>query len=195
MLYETDEGSRQEFLRLLAEQGEEPAFLRRARGLTAALENLDRKLTRERLAMLHGPRLHLRTIAVAVHQDWTKLKPYLRNPARAVDFEFWFEQWNRDMPVPDWAGKHRLVKNLNRPLRDLNASIQRFNKDWIPFLIRYDLTPVNEVIQGYNDYFVLEKACAFGNESLAKKGFERVDEVTHEMILKKFPAIELVELR
>lgn len=139
MLYETDEGSRQEFLRLLAEQGEEPAFLRRARGLTAALDNLDRKIERERLAMLHGPRLHLRKLAAIINQDWSKLTPHLRAPACIEHFPIWFEQWNRDMPVPEWAGKNLFATSVLRTLRDLNASIETFNKAWIQPLARKNL--------------------------------------------------------
>lgn len=195
MLYEDFEGSRGEFLKLLAEQGEEPAFVRRSRGLEATLEGLRRECQNQRRVMLHGPRLHLRMISGTLDGQWQRVGEFLKNPAQWQVFEKLMEDWNQDSPQPKWSGVGQIHQIGTRSMREFYQSVERFNAMWTRFLQGFDLDPINRVIDGYNQHYVLEKSCAFGSESLAQKGFEPREPITIETLFNDFPTIELPELK
>lgn len=46
---------------------------------------------------------------------------------------------------------------LRRALRELTESIERFNQRWQEFLQGVDVSHVNELRDGYNRWYVLEK--------------------------------------
>ena len=72
------EGSRSEFLKLLAECGEEPAFLARARRLQIALDAMLRACETKRDEMLKWPKFHLSMLARQIRNDWSRLESILR---------------------------------------------------------------------------------------------------------------------
>ncbi|QDV87094.1 hypothetical protein [Planctomycetes bacterium TBK1r] len=189
------EGSRAEFLQMLAEQGEEPAFITRHRRLDAAMEQLRWACRTHRQTLLRGPRLHLRKIASMIRGDWSKLSPCLASPSQWRVFASLHEEWNRNSPTPAWANQGLWFDRLDRPLRELRRSVDRFNRDWQSHLDTFDLKPINQMIAGFNDYYVLEKACAFGSEDIASRGFDPVPPVTPQSLLDEFPLVELPALR
>ncbi|WP_145389507.1 hypothetical protein [Stieleria neptunia] len=189
-----NEGSREEFLRMLADQGEEPAFVTRGRRLDAAREQLRWACQTHRQTLLRGPSLHLRKIAAMIHGDWSKLAPYLASPSQWRLVASFHENWNRHAPPP-WANQGLWAQRLDRPLRQLRDSIDRFNRAWQGHLDGFDLEPINQTIADFNQYYVLEKACAFGREDIARRGFEPIPPVTRQSLLDEFPLVELPALR
>jgi hypothetical protein len=118
-----------------------PAYIRRARDVERAYDQLIERCARKRTELLAGVRLHRRT--------------------------------------------------RNTRLRDLRASIARFNRRWWTFLEQLDLTEINRLRDGYNRYYQLEKECAVGSERLASMTFRRLEPVTVEEIRDRFPLLPL----
>ena len=133
MLYEDYEGSRAEFLKLLAERGEEPAFLRRSRGVDSAISQLERECLACRKDMLRGPRLHLRKLAVLLHSNWKGLTPYLVDGARWVVFEQLFAECNGQKELPSWS-QAAWGGSIKVTLREVYHSVARFNQAWQQYL-------------------------------------------------------------
>ena len=68
----------------------------------------------------------------------------------------------------------RLRRDSGRTVaRDLIASVERFNKRWGQFLEALNLDPINQMIDQYNTYYVLEKECVMGSPRLAARHFRR----------------------
>lgn len=195
MLYEDEQGSRQEFLRLLAEQGEEPAFVTRRRRLDAELEQLRWTCQTQRRELLHGPRLHLRKLASILRGHWKGLSHYLAQSDDWRTFQSLHETWNQDSPPPPWSDQSGWWESPARPLRDLHRSVERFNRSWNSYLAKFDLHPINQRISDYNEFYVLEKACAFGREDIARRGFEPFQPMTIQSLLVEFPEIVLPAAR
>src|SRR5205823_2559018 len=60
----------------------------------------------------------------------------------------------------------RSARAVRRALRELVASLERFNRRWAEYLPTVDLRPVNELREGYNRYYLLEKECALRSPAL-----------------------------
>ncbi|MFQ3591815.1 MAG: hypothetical protein SNJ82_01335, partial [Gemmataceae bacterium] len=56
-----------------------------------------------------------------------------------------------------------------------------------------DLSPVNQLREGYNRWYVLEKSCALRNEAVARLGFTPLQPLTHEEVAAQFPALPRVQ--
>ena len=74
------EGSRSEFLKLLAEMGEEPAFIARPLAPGDALEALLQACEAKRNELLKWPKFHLAALAQRVRGDWSRLGSLLAGP-------------------------------------------------------------------------------------------------------------------
>ncbi|QEF97399.1 hypothetical protein Mal15_14390 [Stieleria maiorica] len=189
------EGSRDEFIRMLAEQGEEPAFITRRRRLDAAIEQLRWTCQTHRQTLLRGPQLHLRKIATMIDGDWSRLASRLAVPIQWRVYASLHETINADSQPPAWANQGLWAVPIDRPLRDLARSVDRFNRDWEGYLNRFDLDPINQTIADFNEYYVLEKACALGREDLARLGFQPMSLLTPASLQAEFPTVELPRLR
>ena len=77
------EGSRSEFLKFLAEFGEEPAFIARARAPQIALESLLQGCEAKRDEMLKWPKHHLSALANHIGGQWSRLGCLLADPESA----------------------------------------------------------------------------------------------------------------
>ena len=67
------EGSRIEFLKILAEMGEEPAFIGRARAAEVALDALLGRCHRQRAELLEWPRRHFTVLLHRTAGDWSRI--------------------------------------------------------------------------------------------------------------------------
>jgi len=86
-------------------------------------------------------------------------------------------------------------RTLYRALRELTESIERFNRRWRELLQKVDLTKVNELREGYNRYYVLEKECALRSPRLARQGYSPLPPVTVEELRALLPPLAVPELR
>jgi hypothetical protein len=89
------------------------------------------------------------------------------------------------VPVVAATSPRRLV----RAIGELSESFNRFNARWRCFLEALDLQPINELIDGYNRYYLLEKECAFRSARLARRGFHELEPVTAARLLELLPLL------
>ena len=163
------EGSRSEFLKLLAELGEEPAFIARAKAAHYLLDVLVQQCCQKREEMLHWPCSHLSNLVQRIGGDWRRIAPLLANPESVAELEALFDQIsfkNSKIPSSSLTDKGSLRQYLD--------SAEPFNRAWRHYLEGLDYESVNAPRRAYNQYYPLEKACAFGN-SMDSDGFQPLD--------------------
>ena len=179
------EGSRGEFLKLLAEFGEEPAFLARARAPQIALDALLQACETKRNDLLKWPNLHLAVLAQQIGRDWSRLGPFLVDPASVAILEAMHAAITQIERVQrEWLVTDRIA------LRRFLESAARFNDSWRTYVDGLDLEPVNAPRKEFNRFYVLEKACAFGSERVTD-GFEPLAMIDREYIFQRFPLLSL----
>jgi hypothetical protein len=182
------EGSRSEFLRLLAECGEEPAFIARAQAPLSALEALLSVCEAKRQELFEWPRLHLAALAHQIQNDWSRLRPWLAVPEAVSILEKLHADMLRGKPaktewfVSDKAALHRFLE-----------SAERFNRHWRKYIEQVDLDGVNKPRRDYNQFYVLEKACAFGNDRVTD-GFEPLEMIDGAYLFERFPLLTMSSL-
>jgi hypothetical protein len=192
-LFGDDEGSRGEFLKLLAQQGEEPSFLRRAKATHEAWEALLKSCQSQRQDMLRWVRMHLANLARQLNEDWSQLEPFLESDCQISGFRNMYEQWNAQLPVG--VNSTSPWSTIRSSLKEFARSVQRFNRAWSNFLQRVDLDDVNRLRSDYNKYYPIEKAAAFDSEEIGRLGFDPLEIVTVEQLAAIFPPLPLPVLR
>ncbi len=183
------EGSRSEFLKILAEMGEEPAFIARARAPQIALEGLLDRCTQKRDEMLKWPRLHFTVLFHRIAGDWTRLDPYVVGN----NTESLFTSLATQLKISD-AAKPVILATDRGVLRDFVESGGRFNRAWRRFLDDVGLADVNRLREEYNQFYPMEKACAFGTDAI-NNGFTTLPALEVEFLLNRFPLLSLPVLR
>lgn len=184
-----DEGSRSEFLRILAEMGEEPAFIARALAPQAALEQLLASCASQREEMLHWPRIHLTSLFYRLSGDWTRLERYIVDQDAAFLFAKLVAQITIGEPT-----KSSVLTTDRSLLRQFVNSGRRFNKAWMQFLRDVDLEDINGLREDYNRMYPLEKECAFG-PAMRDHGFAPLSMLDSDYLVQRFPILLLPTLR
>ena len=179
------EGSRSEFLKLLAQCGEEPAFIARARAPQMALDALLNECKLKRDEFLKWPASYLTVLAHRVGNDWPRLGPYLANRESTGLLEALHASLCSELTAqPSWFTSDRSA--LNRFLE----SAERFNRNWLSHLESLDLASVNKPRHDFNQFFALEMACAFGNERMTE-GIEPLAIIDGAYLRQRFPTLTL----
>ena len=165
---------------------EVPAFARRGQDLDFLLARLLDRLVRERTKMLEMVRLRTR--------QWTAVAV---SPADGS--ELFFGPIDERIlsvmnPMPIWAASPGPKRKRVVAVRDLIASVDRFNRRWSKFLHDLKLEPFNAQIDNYNRYYLLEKECVFGSAKVAARGFQPVSRLTIEGLLEDHPLLPMLEL-
>jgi hypothetical protein len=173
--------------RLLLGMFDTPAFARRGQELEYSLARLRDRCRRERVERLEMVRLRLRQWAGAVTGPdawrWTFDGPIdALWPLTGADAPVWASQ-----PAPD--RRRRTIA------RDLAASLERFNRRWLVFLNGLDVNLINQAIELYNRYYLLEKECSLGSSRLAARHFQPVAPLTVETLLADYPVLPVPGLR
>ncbi|MEM9646076.1 MAG: hypothetical protein AAF989_13895 [Planctomycetota bacterium] len=183
------EGSRGEFLRLLAEFGEEPAFVRRAKSVDDSWHQLVNRCRHEQEERLHWPRLRFAALRRRVQGDWQRLKKHLQDPSELDRLARLDAEWEplcvsaQEVPWTDWGA-----------LRDFVDSALRFNAAWDRYLNQLDLEKTNQVRRDFNEYFPLEKECAFGGMT-GMQPFQPLPMVSRAEVGDLFPLLNVPRLR
>jgi hypothetical protein len=168
-----------------------PAFVRRAMQVEAAWEALLAVCRRERDRLLEMPRMRLARFRAlnqsrppgtgqfclasdlayleALHQEW---QPRLRSAVKPPRFK----------------------ADVGRALAELSRSFLRFNRRWLAFVKELDLNSVNQLREGYNRHYLLEKECALRSARLAREGFVPLASVRIEDLLERFPLLRVPEM-
>jgi hypothetical protein len=163
-----------------------PAFARRGQDLEYSLNRIHARCRDQREELLEMVRLRLRQwsrVATGLG-DWSEVF------AGPID-SLW--QLTRSEP-PAWAEQSAPSRPRRAVARDLIASVQRFNQRWRQFLESLNLGPTNQVIDQYNQYYVLEKECVMGSARLAARHFTPVPRLSSESLLKDYPMLPAPEL-
>jgi hypothetical protein len=161
-----------------------PAFIRRARETEAALVELLGRCRRQREEWL--PMVHLRLATVhALASDWEALRPFLADEEHLTALERLYEELSPRLRVP--VAVTTSARRIRQALRELCESMELFNRRWSGFVHGLDLSHVNELRDGYNRWYMLEKECAVRSPRLARIGFVPLKPLTAEDVLAHFP--------
>jgi hypothetical protein len=165
-----------------------PAFVRRARDVQLAFESLVEACRCQREEWLAHVRLPLGTL-VALAGSWSALLPILENSERAALLQALHAELAPRLRLP--VAPTTSVRRLRRALAELHKAIERFNQRWLDFLHKLDLRKVNSLRDGYNRFYLMEKECALGSARVARQGFQRLEPLTADEIMKMFPVLPL----
>lgn len=182
------EGSRSEFLRILAEMGEEPAFINRGRAPQVALDALLKSCLIHHSERLEWPRHHFSSLRLRTAGEWSRLQRYLAEKDDASVFA----ELERQLAPIGKAAPSALSSDLAL-LRQFVESAARFNENWLTFVEGSGLDHVNQLREDYNRYYPMEKACAFGRDTV-NEGFKRLPLLDSAFLLERFPLLLLPEL-
>ena len=180
--------ARDEELRLrmaVAAQYDAPAYVRRARAVEVAYEELLDRCRRQRAELLAGVRLHLGSLRAGAG-GWAALRPLLADDEQVQVLERLHAEAG-DPEYPMTGPTHE--RGLRRALQRLCASVERFNRRWLAFVHGLDLSPINALRDGYNRYYLLEKECAVGAARLLPQTFRRLGPVTAGELLDRLPPV------
>ncbi len=170
---------------LLARHGG-PAFVRRAREVHEAFEDVLARARGQRQQWLEMVSLRLATLA-ALAGDWGRLRPLLADDEQVEVLRRLHDELRPTLRAPVEATTS--TGRLKAALAELLASLERFNRRWEAFLPTVDLTRVNALREGYNAYFVLEKECAVGRPALTKADFVKLPPLRTEDVARALPPL------
>ena len=94
-----------------------------------------------------------------------------------------------------WSAERAAVRKRRQAVRHLASSVDRFNHRWEHFVRKLDLNPINQRIEQYNRYYVLEKECVLGSSRLAMRHFVPRRQVTVEDLLEDHPLLPRIDVR
>lgn len=169
-----------------------PAYIRRARGVQAALDQLLEQCRRRRAEWLEMVRLRIGMFHALVG-DWDNLRPFLADEDQLNILRYQLAALAAPLRAPVEPTTSRFA--LRRALRELRESLELFNKRWRELLMSADLTTVNELREGYNRYYVLEKECAVRSARIARQGFTPLPPLTRDELASQFPLLPVPRLR
>jgi hypothetical protein len=167
-----------------------PAFVRRSMQVEAAWEALLAVCRRERERLLEMPRMRLARFWAFVQLRQADSTPF----SKADDMAYLEELHRAWQPRLRCAVKPaRSEADVARALAELSQSFLRFNRRWLAFVGELDLRPVNQLRDGYNRYYLLEKECALRSARLAREGFVPLPSVCTDDLLVKLPLLRVPE--
>jgi hypothetical protein len=179
-----DDG-RQAFNEVLA-HFDGPAYLRRARRVQGAYDQLLDECRRQREEWLALVRVRLGTLR-ALAGSWQALAPHLPGDEQVRLLEEMCAALEPHLRVP--VEPTTSARALRGALRELCASVERFNSRWVAFVRGRDLTALNAERADYNRYYLLEKECAVRSPHIARQGYRPLDPVTHDDLLAALPPL------
>jgi hypothetical protein len=179
--YREDDG--QLFRRVFARYSV-PAYVRRAKAVEDAFEQLLNDCTNQRQECLKDVRSRL--VAVVRLSDWNALLPYLADEKQLLSLQDLCRSLDVTISMPANANA---MPSCRRSLEALRITIVRFNRRWQSYLCALDLR------DGYNRYYLLEKECAMRSARLARQGFRRLAPITTDELFALFPLLPVPGLQ
>jgi hypothetical protein len=180
------------FAKQLQARFDVPAFVRRAQRVQEALDQLIAGCRRQRDQWLMMVRIRLGMLKGLVG-EWDRLSSWLMDDDQVRVLQELEKELAPRLRSPitrtSCAGK------LRRALQALRESIAYFNQRWRDFLAQVDVTPINELREGYNRYYLLEKECAMGSPRLARQGFRHQEPLTSADLAALLPPLPIPRLR
>lgn len=168
-----------------------PAFLRRTQGVEAEWNSIVSRCRRQREKWLEMPCMRLARLLALI--DEHPHNSDILTVTVIAEIHGIADELN---VAPKTAAPALLTGNsIRTALRDFRTSVSRFNTRWQKFLDEVDLTRVNELREGYNEFYVFEKECAGASPKVARLGFEPLEPATTRDLRDLFPLIRLPEQR
>jgi hypothetical protein len=169
-----------------------PAYVRRARTVQGAFDQLLDHCRQRRAEWLKMARLRIGMLHALVG-DWENLRPLFLDDEQLDSLRYHLAALASPLRSPvEPTTSHR---TLRRALQELRESLEYFNERWREFLSNLDLTAINELREGYNRYYVLEKECAVRSARVARQGFVRLEPLTTNELMVQFPLLPVPRTR
>ena len=185
-------GERQDMLQFLM-QLDDLAFVRRARAVEETWQHFLEQCRHRRFHLLEVARARLAILRELIGGDWSCIASLLQQSEDAHYLQALHADWQATCRVP--VRPTNSERKIRRALRDVLSSIERFNVQWSGAAATFDLSVPNRARLDYNRYYVVEKACAFGSEEIARSGFRPLDLLTVDHVLAEFPPLRVLQLR
>lgn len=179
------EGSRGEFLKILAEFGEEPAFITRGLEPQIALDKFVRSCRIQRDTMLEWPRRHYADLFCRVGGNWNRLEQNFATHEEIGKLILLHGELSSDRPSCS-----NFFQTNSFALRQLVRSAHKFNHIWTVFLDNISLDPVNKTRKDYNEFYLVEKSCAF-DRVMNENDFIPLEMVNRDYLWQIFPLLIL----
>ncbi len=181
-------GPEQRLVQYLQARFDVPAYVRRAQQVQESLDRLLARCRTQQQRWLKEGKMVLEDLAALV-SSWDDLSPWLpseveREALANLSTVLVARVVFRPHPAP--------ARRLRRTLMQLREWLEAFNRRWDAYLSRINLGPVNEVRDGYNRYYLLEKECALRSARLAWKGFQPLQPLTIAELLRHFPLLPVI---
>jgi hypothetical protein len=175
---------------MVAAQYDAPAYVRRARRVETAFEDLLERCRRQRTEWLLGVRLHLGALRAGV-RSWSDLRDLLADDDQVVVLGLLHaEAGDPDIPMTGPTTD----AGCRRALMRLRASIERFNRRWLDLVTKVDLGEINHLRDGYNRFYLLEKECAVGPARLLPQLFRKLPPLTTHDLFAELPPLPMPRL-
>ncbi|GIW81319.1 MAG: hypothetical protein KatS3mg105_3126 [Gemmatales bacterium] len=175
----------QQIFRRFVAQYDAPAYVRRARRVQQAWDELLARCRSRRLELLANVRLRL-GMAYALAGDWRAFKPFLHDDQLCLLESLFLElKPTLRVPVETTNSKRRLLKAL----KELKESMDRFNVRWSEEIAKVDLRQLNELRADYNRYYLLEKECSLRSPRLARQGYRPLPPLTTADLAAQLPTL------
>jgi len=157
-----------------------PAYVRRARRVQEAFDDLVARCRKQREEWLLMPRVYAKTVLGLFGTGADEL----RELGSMLEISC---EAGVIMPVSK--------RRTRQAIRDLTESITRFDRRWQRYLHELNLDPINQLRDDYNRYYVLEKECALRSARLARIGFQLLRPVTADELLSLMPLLPCPQAR
>lgn len=165
-----------------------PAYVRRAQQVEEAFERFLGQCRQQREEMLCMVRIQIGQL-LALAGDWNALLPWLKDGDQLGILR---DVHASVQPKPHFLpARSSSCRVLTRALAELCDRIEQFNHRWEAYLRWVDRTAVNELREGYNRYYLLEKECALRSARLARQGFRRLQPLTVDELARLLPPLRL----
>lgn len=186
------EGSRTEFMKMLAEQDGPPAYVLRAQRVEDVWKQLLKRCRKERDELLDMPRTRLAQVAALIDKKWGLLAAFLRDSSNAEYLQSLHDEWQPTLRLELQATDSNT--KIRKALHELDTSFSRFNRRWEKFVDDVSLRNVNYEREEYNNYYLVEKSAAFDSDRLAEMGFERLKLATHDDVYDAVPRLHKLDV-
>jgi hypothetical protein len=168
-----------------------PAFARRARHVDGALASLLDSSREQREKLLKMVKIHLGLLH-ALAGEWAALRPLCADDQLQILRDLFTELEPR---LRVCVERVTSLRSLRHALAELVESLDTFNRRWDNYLASLDLTSVNELREGYNRWYVLEKEFAVRSPVVARQGFKPLPPLTVEDIRAALPTLPVPRLK
>lgn len=167
---------------------DQPAYIRRALRVEDAIRAIEEKIDHERKLMLAPVRR-----ALAVWQELLRQKP----DAAKLLTDRQAEAIAGVASMIDGPTSHGAIGVWTRPRRvlgQLASAIDRLNERWVQYVEAVDVSLIEQRIDEYNRYYLLEKECAFRSPRAAARGFVHMPPFDRQRLLDRHPRLPAIPL-